>query len=79
MAQWDRHCLGSTGTQVQSLTQHSGLRIWCCRSHGLGYSYGLDLIPGRRTPYATEQPKKKKKLMIYFNANYKLLQSAHNK
>ena len=42
-----------------SLAQHSGLRI---RHHlTLGRSYGLDLIPGPGSPYATGRPKKKEK------------------
>ena len=51
MAQWGGWCLGSLGTQVLSLVQHSGLRIHCC------CSCGWDLIPGLGTPYAMEQPK----------------------
>ena len=52
----DQQCLGRAGTQVQSLVQHSGLRIqhWC------GCGYGSDLIPGPGTPYAVGWPKKKK-------------------
>ena len=53
--------LGSTGTQVGSLTWHSGLRIQHWRGHGLGRDCGLDLIPGWGAPYATRQPKMKTK------------------
>ena len=60
VAQWDRRPLGSTGTQAGSLTWHSGLRIWHCSSCGLGLNYGLDLIPGLRTPYTMGQSKKEK-------------------
>ena len=41
--------------------QHSGFRIWCCRSCGLGCNCGSDLVPGLGTPYSVGQPKKKKK------------------
>ena len=61
MAQQDWQCLWSTGTQVQSLAPHSGLRIqhgWSC---GIGCNCGWDLIPGLRTPYVAGQPKKKRK------------------
>ena len=47
MAQWDWWHLGSTRTQVQSPTQHSGLRIWCCRSCGLGRNCSSDVIPAQ--------------------------------
>ena len=39
-------CLGNTGTWVWSLAWHSGLRVQCCCSCGLGLDYGLGLIPG---------------------------------
>ena len=52
--------------QVQSLAQHSGLRIWCCHNHScsLGRNHSLDLIPGPGTPYAVGQSGKKKSLKI---------------
>ena len=53
MAQWDWWWLWSAGTQVQSLAQCSGLRIWHCHSN----SCGSDLIPGQRILYALEHPK----------------------
>ena len=61
MAQWHWWPLGSSGMQVRSLAQHSGLRMQCCHSNGLGQNYGSDLIPGLGMPYATGQPKKKRK------------------
>ena len=69
VAQQDRWCLGSTGTQVRSPAPQSRLRIWCCLSCSLGGSCGLDLIPGLETPCATGQPKKKN----YYNNNKLLL------
>ena len=39
--------LGCPGTQVPSPAQHSGLRIRCCHSCGVGCSLGSNLIPGR--------------------------------
>ena len=42
----DQRCLGSSGMRAQSLAQHSGLRIQCCCSFGLGQDRSLDLIPG---------------------------------
>ena len=39
VVQWDQQCLGSTGTQVWSLAQHSGLRIQSCCSCGLSHNY----------------------------------------
>ena len=59
--QGDQQHLCSAGTQVQSLVQHGGLRIWPCCSYGVGHHSGLDLIPGLGIPYAVEQPKKEKK------------------
>ena len=53
--------LGSAGTQVQSPAWHNGLRIWHCRSCGLGPNCGLDLIPGPGTPYAVGPPPPQKK------------------
>ena len=38
--------------QVRSPAGHSGLRIPCCHSYGIGSNCGLDPIPGPRTPYA---------------------------
>ena len=49
------------GTQVRSPALSSGLRIWSCHSCGLGCNYGSDLIPGLGAPYATGQPKRKRK------------------
>ena len=45
---------------IRSLARHNGLRIQHCCSCGLGRNYGLDLIPGLETPYATGRPKKEK-------------------
>ena len=61
MVQQDWWCLGSAGTQVQSLglAQRSGLRMWHCCSCGLGHNY--DLIPGLETPYTEGQKRKTKK------------------
>ena len=61
VAHWDQRHLGSTGTQVQSLAWHSGLRIRRCRSCGLVCSCSLDLITGPGTPYAEGSLKRKKK------------------
>ena len=55
----DLWCLGSTGLNVRSPAQHSGLRIQHCCSCGLGRDCGLDLVPGLGTPYAVGQPKMK--------------------
>ena len=57
--QQDWWCLGSAGTQVRSLAQHSGLRIPHCHSWGLGGNCGSDLILSLGTPYVAGQPKKK--------------------
>ena len=59
--QWHQQHLGSPGMQVQFLAYCSGLRIWCCRSCGLGHNCGSDLIPGWGTLYAGGWPKMKKK------------------
>ena len=68
MVQQDRWHLWSAGTQVQSPAQHSGLRIWCCCSYGLGSNCGSDQIPGPRTficqGVAKKEKKKKKKRNI---------------
>ena len=50
----------AAGHRFWSPVQYSVLRIWrCCRS--ISHSCGLDLTPGLGTPYASEQPKRKKK------------------
>ena len=54
---------GSSGAlrhRCWCLAWHSGLRICHCRSCGMGRNWGLDLIPGPGTPYATGRPIKKK-------------------
>ena len=57
VAQRNQRCLGSTGTWVQSLSRHSGLRIRHCCSCSLGHHCSLDLIPGSGLPYAMGWPK----------------------
>ena len=62
--------LGALGRmQVQSLALHSGLRIQCCSSFGLGRDCVSDLIPCPGTPCAAGQSKmgekKKKERLIY--------------
>ena len=52
--------LESAGMKVQSLAQHSGLRIWHCHSCGLGRNCCSDLIPVPGTPCASGWPKMKK-------------------
>ena len=49
------------GRRLDLQAQHSGLRIWHCHSSSIGRNCRLNLIPGLGTPYATGQPKKKKK------------------
>ena len=61
MAQQNGPHLGSAGTHVPSLAQHSGLRIQCCHSFGLGCSSDLILDPG--TPYAAKKERKKKRYL----------------
>ena len=62
MVEQDRRYLKSTVTQVQSLAQHSRLRIWRCRSCSIGGNGNCssDLIPGLETPYAVGWLKKTK-------------------
>ena len=43
MARWKRIQLGTMKLQVQSLALLSGLRVWHCRSCGVGHRCGLDL------------------------------------
>lgn len=61
MAQRDQRRLGSAGTLVSSLAQHSRSRIQCCPSCGLGHNYGSDMIPGLEISCALGWPKKEKK------------------
>ena len=56
-SKWNQQGLGSAGTQVRFLARHSGLRIQCCHSFGLGHNCSSDLIPGLGTPHVTGQPK----------------------
>ena len=59
--------LWSTGTPVRSPVLHSGLGIQHCHSYGLGQDCSSDLIPGLGTPYATGQPKMKKKKIFFWS------------
>ena len=59
MAQQDWQHLWSAGTKVPQPAQHSGLRIRCCYSCGIGHNCGLDLTPGPGTPYNIGQERKK--------------------
>ena len=61
VVQQDQWHLGSAGTQVWSPAWLSVLKIQCCCSCSSGHNCGLELIPGPGTPYATGQPKMKKK------------------
>ena len=54
VAHGDWQCLGSAGAEVRSVAQHSGLRMWCRCSCGLGHNYDSNRIPGPGTPYAEE-------------------------
>ena len=60
VVQRDQRHLPGTEMQVPSPARHSGLRILCCGSCGVGCSYSSDLIPGPGTPYTAEWPKKEK-------------------
>lgn len=61
-------CGGATGLVAsckrwdQSLTWHSGLRIWHCLQLQLGWQHQLESDPWPETPHAAVQPKKKKEL-----------------
>ena len=57
VAQRDWQCLWSAGMLVQSLVQHSGLRIRHCHSCSVGGNCGSDRIPGLGNLYAERQPK----------------------
>ena len=60
VAQQDRQHLGSAGTQVPSLAQHSELRIWHFCNCSLGHDCSSNVITSPRNPYAVEWSKKKK-------------------
>jgi len=47
--------------QVRSLARHSGLKIWQCRSCGVGHNYGSGLTPGPGTSHAQGSQRTKKK------------------
>lgn len=51
---------GALGLRFDPWPGVVGLRIWHCQSWSLGHDCGWDLSPGQGTPYAKEQPKKKK-------------------
>ena len=54
--------LGSPGTQVQSLPQHSGLRILHWSSCSLGHNGSLDLIwPGSSMCHGAAKKRKKER------------------
>ena len=63
MIQQDLQHLGSTGLQVRSLAEHSGLRIQHCCSCSLGGSCGLNLILAweLRIPWGGQKKQKKTK------------------
>ena len=61
MAQEDWWHLCSARTQVQSLAQNNGLRIWYCCTCGIGPNYNSVLISGQGIPYDTRRSKEKKK------------------
>ena len=56
---WWHFC--SVMTQVQSLAQHSGLRIWHGHSCSVGYICGMDEIPGSGAPMPWGGQKRKRK------------------
>ena len=61
MAQWDRWCLGSIGIQVQSLDWHNKLTDLVLPQLWYGLQLCLRSDPWQGTPYATGQPKERKK------------------
>ena len=61
VAQRDQQHLGSTGTQVRSPAQHSGLRICQCFSSDLGQNCSSDLITGPRNTICHGVAKKENK------------------
>ena len=66
VAQQDRQCLGSTGMQVQSPAQHSGLRIQHCRSCGLGLRPWLGSDPWPKNSICCSRAKKRKEKLSCF-------------
>ena len=64
VVQQDQQHPGSAGMQVQSPARHSVLRIWHCHSCSLGCNCYSNLTPSPGIPYATEQPKRKKKSLL---------------
>ena len=66
MVQQDWRYLWSAGTQIRSLAQLSGLRIWRCHSCSIGHNCSSDLICSLGTPCAEAQAKKKKMLVLEF-------------
>lgn len=73
VVQQDWRYLGSTGMRVRPLAPHSGLKIWGFFCFSLVSGCGSDLIPGQEAPYATEQQKKKKDIMLNFQHCAKVL------
>ena len=65
VVQQDRQCPGSTGMQVQSLTWHSVLGIWCSCSCDIGHNCGSDQIPGLGNSLCHGAAGKKKKKSLY--------------
>ena len=57
VAQWNRQCIRSTGTWVQSPSPAQWAKDLVLPQQQLGGDWGLDLIPGLGTPYVLEQPK----------------------
>ena len=64
VAHQDQQRLGSAEMQVRFLAQHNGLRIHVLPQLWPSSKFGLDMIPGPGTPYASGWPTRKKKKML---------------
>ena len=53
------------GCRFDSPACHSGLRIQCCHSFGIGHNSGSDLIPGLGTPHDAGCQKRGKKIILH--------------
>ena len=65
MVQWDWQHLQSTGMQVRSWAQHSGLRIWCCPQlqHRSQLQLRSDPWPGNSISHGVTREREKKTII----------------
>lgn len=70
MAKWDGQRLGNTGTNVQSLAWHHGLRTQLCLSWGLGCNCASDLFSAQELHMLRGAKKQKPKTSLIHRVDW---------